>query len=63
LQSYLAKLPQADHKSRAIVQQMQQDEAQHASSATAQGGAILPAPVQVAMRLSSKVMTQTTYYL
>jgi ubiquinone biosynthesis monooxygenase Coq7 len=63
LQSHLAKLPQSDAKSRAIIQQMQQDEAQHAASATAQGGAILPPPVQVAMQISSKVMTQTTYYL
>ncbi|HEY8084666.1 MAG TPA: 2-polyprenyl-3-methyl-6-methoxy-1,4-benzoquinone monooxygenase [Methylophilaceae bacterium] len=63
LQSHLDKLPQPDDKSRAIVQQMQQDEAQHAASATAQGGAILPVPVQKAMQLSSKMMTQTTYYL
>jgi ubiquinone biosynthesis monooxygenase Coq7 len=63
LQSHLAKLPQPDAKSRAIIQQMQRDEAQHAATATAQGGAILPAPVQVAMQISSKVMTQTTYYL
>jgi ubiquinone biosynthesis monooxygenase Coq7 len=63
LQSHLAKLPPSDEKSRAIIQQMQLDEAQHAASATAQGGVILPVPVQKAMQISSKVMTQSTYYL
>ena len=63
LQSHLQKLPQADKKSRAIVQQMQQDEAHHADSAVAQGAAVLPAPVQMAMQLSSKLMTKTTYWL
>lgn len=63
LQSHLARLPQSDEKSRAIVQQMQQDEAQHAASAIQQGAAVLPALVQKLMQVSAKVMTQTTYYL
>ncbi len=38
LQSHLAKLPPSDEKKPRIIQQMQLDEAQHAASATAQGG-------------------------
>jgi ubiquinone biosynthesis monooxygenase Coq7 len=63
LQSHLARLPQSDEKSRAIVKQMQQDEAQHAASAIQQGAAVLPVLVQKLMQVSAKVMTQTTYYL
>ena len=63
LQSHLDKLPPQDMQSRAIVAQMQQDEAQHAVTAIEQGAAILPAPVQLAMRLSSKLMTTITYHL
>ena len=63
LESHLEKLPLADAKSRAIVEQMKTDEARHATSAVAHGGADLPAPVRVAMRASSRVMTETTYWI
>ena len=63
LESHLEKLPAADAKSRAIVEQMKTDEARHATSAVAHGGADLPAPVRAAMRASSRVMTETTYWL
>ncbi|MCE9633800.1 MAG: 2-polyprenyl-3-methyl-6-methoxy-1,4-benzoquinone monooxygenase [Methylophilales bacterium] len=63
LQSHLDKLPAQDTQSRAIVSQMQQDEAQHAVTAIELGAAILPVPVQLAMRLSSKLMTTITYRL
>jgi ubiquinone biosynthesis monooxygenase Coq7 len=63
LQSHMDKLPPQDTQSRAIVAQMQQDEAKHAETAIEQGAAILPAPVQLAMRLSSKLMTTVTYHL
>jgi ubiquinone biosynthesis monooxygenase Coq7 len=57
LQGHLAELPQADHASRAIVAQMRDDEIRHAKDAKAAGGAELPAPVKVMMRLAAKVMT------
>jgi ubiquinone biosynthesis monooxygenase Coq7 len=63
LQHHLNILPEQDLKSRAILQQMQQDEAQHAETALALGGATLPAPVKGVMQMMSKVMTKTTYYL
>ena len=61
LDSHLDRLPPQDAKSRAIVEQMKADEIKHAETAVAHGGAPLPAPVKLAMRLSSKVMTTLTY--
>jgi ubiquinone biosynthesis monooxygenase Coq7 len=63
LASHLEKLPAADAASRAIVAQMQADEAAHALAAQRAGGIELPAPVRGAMRLAAKVMTTTAYYI
>jgi len=63
LQHHLQRLPQQDEKSRAIVTQMYQDETGHAAKAVALGGAELPQVVQWAMRLNSKVMTGTSYWV
>lgn len=63
LQGHLSRLPEADAKSRAIVEQMKIDEARHASTALEQGGAALPLPVQQGMQLSSKVMTKIAYWI
>lgn len=63
LSSHIQQLPYQDHASRAIVTQMKQDEEQHADTAEQLGGAALPAPVKLAMRLASKVMTRTAYHL
>jgi ubiquinone biosynthesis monooxygenase Coq7 len=63
LQSHLDRLPPQDEKSRAIVAQMYTDETGHADLATSLGGAELPQPVQLAMKLNSKVMTSTAYWV
>ncbi|MDR3391568.1 MAG: 2-polyprenyl-3-methyl-6-methoxy-1,4-benzoquinone monooxygenase [Sulfuriferula sp.] len=63
LASHLSELPAADAKSRAVVEQMQVDEARHAETALAHGGAALPMPVKGAMQLMSKVMTKTVYWV
>jgi ubiquinone biosynthesis monooxygenase Coq7 len=63
LEGHLERLPADDRKSRAIVEQMRDDEARHATSAVSHGGAELPAPVKAAMKASSKVMTETAYWL
>jgi 3-demethoxyubiquinol 3-hydroxylase len=63
LQSHLNKLPANDLKSRAVVQQMYLDETQHAEMAKAMGAAELPLSVKMAMKLSGKVMTHTTYWV
>jgi ubiquinone biosynthesis monooxygenase Coq7 len=63
LDSHLASLPEQDAKSRAIVEQMKTDEIKHAETAIEHGGAPLPMPVKMAMKLTSKLMTKTAYYL
>jgi 3-demethoxyubiquinol 3-hydroxylase len=63
LEGHLARLPETDQKSRAIVEQMCADEARHARTADQHGGAELPAPVKAVMQASSKVMTGTSFLL
>jgi ubiquinone biosynthesis monooxygenase Coq7 len=63
LDSHLVRLPEADQKSRAVVEQMKQDEARHAQTAMDGGGMDLPGPVKSAMRLSAKVMTGSSYWI
>lgn len=61
LQGHLDELPAADLRSRAIVRQMKDDEARHATTAEQAGAADLPMPVKWAMRAAAKVMTTTAY--
>jgi ubiquinone biosynthesis monooxygenase Coq7 len=63
LQSHLDRLPPQDEKSRAIVAQMYADEIGHADMAAALGGAELPQPAQLAMKLNGKVMTGISYWI
>ncbi len=63
LQGHLARLPESDRKSRAIVEAMKEDEARHATTAIEQGAAELPRPARDAMRVSSSVMTGTAYWI
>jgi 3-demethoxyubiquinol 3-hydroxylase len=63
LQSHLDKLNIADTKTRAIVSQMQQDEAAHAQEAKQLGASDLPTPIKTGMKIASKIMTTTAYYV
>jgi len=63
LNKHLDKLPENDEKSRAILEQMKIDEQHHATLATNAGGAELPLPVRQLMKLASKVMTKTAFWL
>ncbi len=63
LQKHLSELPTRDQKSRAIVQEMQQDEEQHRQMALDKGAVSLPRGIQTLMRVMSKVMTFTAYRL
>jgi ubiquinone biosynthesis monooxygenase Coq7 len=63
LAGHLERLPSADAPSRAIVQQMKADEAQHADEAERSGALPLPSPVRMAMRLAARVMTRTAHYI
>jgi ubiquinone biosynthesis monooxygenase Coq7 len=63
LDSHLARLPDKDTRSRAIVRKMYAEEKVHGESAIEAGAAELPQPVQRLMRLMAKVMTTTAYRL
>jgi ubiquinone biosynthesis monooxygenase Coq7 len=63
LSDHLGRLPDTDQRSRAILEQMKQDEMQHGAQATAMGGRALPMPVRGAMHLMSRVMTTATYWI
>jgi ubiquinone biosynthesis monooxygenase Coq7 len=62
LASHLNQLPENDKRSRAILQQMNEDELHHRETALAAGGRELPKPAQGAMTLISKTMTKTSYF-
>jgi ubiquinone biosynthesis monooxygenase Coq7 len=61
LGEHLHKLPEADARSRAVVVQMQADEARHGKAAHAAGGIDLPPPVSALMRFASAVMKAVAY--
>jgi ubiquinone biosynthesis monooxygenase Coq7 len=63
LNSHLDKLPPQDAKSRAIVEQMRDDEVAHGAAAKSLGALEPPAPVRTAMQAMAKVMTTTAYYI
>ncbi|MEM5343959.1 2-polyprenyl-3-methyl-6-methoxy-1,4-benzoquinone monooxygenase [Paraburkholderia azotifigens] len=63
LDGHLTTLPEADHESRAIVEQMRVDEAAHGKAATDAGGIELPFPARALMRAASKIMTRTAYHV
>jgi len=61
LKSHLQQLPDADQKSRDILQQMLIDEEEHATRALDAGGVEFTGAAKKAMTLLSTVMTGTTY--
>ena len=61
LDSHLEKLPIKDKRSRAILEQMREDELQHAVTAENAGAYTLPKGVKYLMTLASKVMTKTAF--
>ena len=63
LTSHLNQISENDHKSRAILEQMKEDEDHHATAALDAGAAELPVPVKKFMALTSKIMTKSAYRL
>lgn len=63
LDRHLAKLSEEDKRSRAIIEQMKIDEGHHATTAIESGGADLPKPVKGLMKLTSKLMTKSAYWI
>lgn len=63
LKHHLSELPAEDLRSRAILRQMEQDEAKHRQDAIEAGGKELPNLVKWVMAITSKVMVKTAYWL
>ncbi len=63
LEEHLQRLPTEDHKSRAILEQMHDDEGRHATVAIESGAAELPEPVRRVMSRTSSIMTRTAYWI
>lgn len=63
LGEHLETLPAGDAASRAVVAQMQEDEARHGLHAREAGGIDLPAPIPALMRYASMVMKTVAYRL
>ncbi len=61
LESHLARLPESDTKSAAIIGQMAIDETSHAHTAEALGAAQLPPVAKQLMQQTAKVMTALSY--
>ena len=61
LTNHMEQLPPADARSRAIVEQMRDDESRHGAMALEAGGLPLPFPVRQAMRASASVMKAVAY--
>lgn len=63
LAGHLERLSESDQKSWRIIEQMQRDEMEHAHAAIRLGARELPLPVKLAMKLASRVMTRTAYWV
>ncbi len=63
LTTHLQLIPHDDYKSRAILEKMREEEAQHATNALIAGGIYLPSPVRLLMQGLSKIMIKTTYWI
>lgn len=61
LDDHLDRMPEGAHASRAVIEQMKQDEAEHGQAALAQGGEKLPTPIRMGMKQIAKLMTATAY--
>ena len=60
LKGHMNDLPASDSKSRAIVEQMIEDEEAHGVSALRNGGLPFPGPVKSAMGMIAKAMTESS---
>lgn len=63
LEEHLKVLPEADLRSRAILETMKADEARHADNAEQAGARVLPPPIPALMATASKLMKTIAYRL
>ncbi|MGH8167403.1 MAG: 2-polyprenyl-3-methyl-6-methoxy-1,4-benzoquinone monooxygenase [Woeseiaceae bacterium] len=61
LSGHLGRLPAVDARSRAIVERMRIEEQEHGAKAKELGARELPSVARRLMRMSAKVLTQTSY--
>lgn len=61
LEGHLNQISPADVRTLAVVDRMRAEEGRHRDTAVALGGAEMPYPVRVAMRLFAKVMTTVSH--
>lgn len=63
LNGHLTRLPLEDNRSRAIIEQMREDEGHHATVAIEAGAYDLPSPIKSIMRATARIMTSTAYWI
>lgn len=63
LTRHLDRLPDQDARSRAIVEQMREEEEQHGKNANEAGAATLPKPIHRLMQLTASIMTRSAYWV
>jgi len=63
LARHLHTLPKQDHRSAAILQKMESDEAKHRDEALALGAKELPHLIKKIMAMTSKIMVKTAYFI
>jgi ubiquinone biosynthesis monooxygenase Coq7 len=63
LQGHLERLGERDAKTRAVIEVMQREEAEHRRTAEALGARELPRPVKRGMRWAAKAMTTASYWI
>ncbi len=63
LESHFERLPADDHRSRAILEKMHEEEAVHGENAVVAGAAELPRPVKRLMKVAAQVMTRSAYWV
>jgi ubiquinone biosynthesis monooxygenase Coq7 len=63
LEEHLAQLPGNDERSRAILTSMLSDEIRHGNAGEAHGAMDLPTPIKGAMKLTSRLMTWSTFWI
>ncbi len=63
LDRHLNRLPVSDRESRKVLQQMREDELKHAKTAEQSGADTVTEPARGLMRLMSKFMTSTSYWV
>jgi ubiquinone biosynthesis monooxygenase Coq7 len=63
LAGHLEQLSPSDARTRAVVEQMREEEAKHRATAIALGAAEIPPPAKLAMRAVARLMTAVAYRL